>query len=141
MSSEGADPDVGLEVEGRGVTLATIHAVKGLEFPVVFVAGLEEGIFPHAKATKTPEGMEEETRLAYVAMTRAMSLLYLTHARSRVMGEEMREHSPSRFLAAIPKQLIERRSPTRESIPAVEPEPEPEPLVIEMQEVQHAAIA
>ncbi len=139
MSSEGGDPDVGLEVEGRGVTLATIHAVKGLEFPVVFVAGLEEGIFPHAKATRTPEGMEEETRLAYVAMTRAMSLLYLTHARSRVMGEEMKEHSPSRFLAAIPKQLIERRSPTRELIPVVEPESEP--LVIEMQEVQHAAVA
>jgi DNA helicase-2/ATP-dependent DNA helicase PcrA len=103
------------------------------------VAGLEEGIFPHAKATKTPEGMEEETRLAYVAMTRAKSLLYLTHARSRVMGEEMKEHSPSRFLAAIPKQLIERRSPTRESIPAARPEPEPR--VIEMQGVQHAAIA
>ncbi len=139
MSSEGGDPDVELEVEGRGVTLATIHAVKGLEFPVVFVAGFEEGIFPHAKATKTPEGMEEETRLAYVAMTRARSRLYLTHARSRVMGEEMKEHSPSRFLAVIPKQLIERRSATRESIPAVEPEVEP--IVIEIPEVQNAAIA
>jgi superfamily I DNA/RNA helicase len=62
---------------------------------------------------KTPEGMEEETRLAYVAMTRAMSLLYLTYARSRVVGEEMKEHSPSRFLAAIPKELIERRAATQ----------------------------
>ncbi len=139
MSAEGGDPEVEVDGEGRGVTLATIHAVKGLEFPMVFVSGLEEGIFPHAKAMKSAEGMEEETRLAYVAMTRAMSLLYLTHARSRVMGEEMKEHSPSRFLAAIPKQLIERRSATRESIPAVEPEPEP--LAIQMQEVQHAAVA
>ncbi len=139
MSSEGGDPDVGLEAEGRGVTLATIHAVKGLEFPVVFVVGLEEGIFPHSKATKTPEGMEEETRLAYVAMTRAMLLLYLTHARSRVIGDEMREHSPSRFLAAIPKQLIDSRSAARPSIPAVELEPER--LAIEMQEAENAAVA
>lgn len=106
---EGGDTSLDVPAEGRGVTLATIHAVKGLEFPVVFIAGLEEGIFPHAKAMKTPEGMEEETRLAYVAMTRAMSLLYLTYARSRVIGEEMKEHSPSRFLGALPKHLIERR--------------------------------
>jgi DNA helicase-2/ATP-dependent DNA helicase PcrA len=110
---EGGDASMDVPAEGRGVTLATIHAVKGLEFPVVFIAGLEEGIFPHAKAMKTPEGMEEETRLAYVAMTRAMSLLYLTYARSRVVGEEMKEHSPSRFLAAIPKELIERRAATQ----------------------------
>jgi superfamily I DNA/RNA helicase len=63
---------------------------------------------------KTPEGMEEETRLAYVAMTRAMSLLYLTYARSRVIGEEVKEYSPSRFLASIPKELIERRAATQE---------------------------
>lgn len=93
--------------------MATIHAVKGLEFPVVFLSGLEEGIFPHVRAMKTSEGMEEETRLAYVAMTRAMSMLYLTYARSRVIGEEMKEHAPSRFLAAIPKHLIERRSATQ----------------------------
>jgi DNA helicase-2/ATP-dependent DNA helicase PcrA len=111
---ESGDASLDVPAEGRGVTLATIHAVKGLEFPVVFIAGLEEGIFPHAKAMKTPEGMEEETRLAYVAMTRAMSLLYLTYARSRVVGEEMKEHSPSRFLAAIPKELIERRAATQE---------------------------
>ena len=76
---------------------------------------------------KTPEGIEEETRLAYVAMTRAMSLLYLTYARSRVVGEEMKEHSPSRFLAGIPKHLIERRSATREmqntNLPPMESEP------------------
>jgi DNA helicase-2/ATP-dependent DNA helicase PcrA len=110
---EGGDTSLDVPAEGHGVTMATIHAVKGLEFPVVFLTGLEEGIFPHARAMKTPEGMEEETRLAYVAMTRAMSMLYLTYARSRVIGEEMREHAPSRFLAAIPKHLIERRSATQ----------------------------
>lgn len=111
---EGGDANLEVPAEGRGVTMATIHAVKGLEFPVVFLAGLEEGIFPHARALKTPEGMEEETRLAYVAMTRAMFVLYLTYARSRVVGEAMREHAPSRFLAAIPKELLERRTATKE---------------------------
>ncbi len=122
MSAEGGDPDVELQGEGRGVTLATIHAVKGLEFPVVFVAGLEEGIFPHAKAMKTIEGMEEETRLAYVAMTRAMLKLYLTRARSRVQGDEMKEHSPSRFLAAIPRSLVEYRAATVDRETRVDPE-------------------
>ena len=115
---EGGDADLMGGVEGQGVTLATIHAVKGLEFPVVFLAGMEEGIFPHARALKTPEGMEEETRLAYVAMTRAMTLLYLTYTRSRVIGEEMKEHAPSRFLANIPKHLIELRSASQESLKA-----------------------
>ncbi len=138
---EGGDPDVGLPAEGRGVTLATIHAVKGLEFPVVFLSGLEEGIFPHAKAMKSAEGLEEETRLAYVAMTRAMSLLYLTYARSRIVGDEMKEHSPSRFLAAIPKQLTEKRdasSATRDAIPPIEAEPAA--VAIQIQEVEHATV-
>jgi len=107
------DADVERPEETRGVTLATIHTVKGLEFPVVFIAGMEEGIFPHAKAMKTPEGMEEETRLAYVAMTRAMQRLYLTCARSRMVGEEMQEHAPSRFLGMIPRELVERLSASR----------------------------
>ena len=103
------------------------------------VAGLEEGIFPHAKAMKTAEGMEEETRLAYVAMTRAMSNLYLTYARSRIVGDEMKEHVPSRFLAAIPKQLtnissvIEQRTETRGGVLPIETEPAA--LVPESQEV------
>jgi DNA helicase-2/ATP-dependent DNA helicase PcrA len=85
--------------------------------------------------------MEEETRLAYVAMTRAMSLLYLTYARSRVVGEEMKEHSPSRFLAAIPKHLLERHSATREmqnaDIPPMCPvEAEPTVLAIPMAEIR-----
>lgn len=139
MSSEGGDLDVELEAEGRGVTMATIHAVKGLEFPVVFVAGMEEGIFPHAKAMKTPEGLEEETRLAYVAMTRAMMRLYLTYARSRVIGEEMKEHLPSRFLAAIPKQLIEQQSPMREVV--APPAPELDAVAINIPEVENATVA
>lgn len=106
-ASEGGSSDLGLPTDAKGVTLATIHAVKGLEFPVVFLSGLEEGIFPHARALKTPQGIEEETRLAYVAMTRAMSLLYLTYAQSRMMGDEMKEHSPSRFLSAIPQELTQ----------------------------------
>ncbi|CAG0944687.1 ATP-dependent DNA helicase PcrA [Anaerolineae bacterium] len=127
---EGGDTSLDVPAEAHGVTMATIHAVKGLEFPVVFIAGFEEGIFPHARAMKTPGGMEEETRLAYVAMTRAMTKLYLTYARSRVMGEEMKEHSPSRFLAAIPTHLLERRSATQETpatamsnLPPLESEP------------------
>jgi DNA helicase II / ATP-dependent DNA helicase PcrA len=140
---EGGDPDVGIPGEEKGVTLATIHAVKGLEFPVVFLTGMEEGIFPHAKARKTAEGMEEETRLAYVAMTRAMYLMYLTLARSRVIGEEMKEHTPSRFLAAIPKELIERRSATRgASVSGMPPtEVEPTALAIEIPRVHHESFA
>lgn len=143
---EGGDGDAGLPAEGRGVTMATIHAVKGLEFSVVFISGMEEGIFPHPRAMKTPEGMEEETRLAYVAMTRAMILLYLTYAHSRTVGEEMKEHSPSRFLSAIPKSLIERRSASCDAVSPLETEPAA--LAIEMPEVhpeesrriEHAAI-
>jgi DNA helicase-2/ATP-dependent DNA helicase PcrA len=124
-AADGGDAGLDVPAEAHGVTLATIHAVKGLEFPVVFVAGLEEGIFPHAKAMKTVEGMEEETRLAYVAMTRAMSLLYLTYARSRAVGEEMKEHSPSRFLASIPKHLTKVVSATERgaTLPPMEMEP------------------
>jgi DNA helicase-2/ATP-dependent DNA helicase PcrA len=127
---EGGDPDVNASTEGKGVTMATIHAVKGLEFPVVFLAGLEEGIFPHARALKTTGGMEEETRLAYVAMTRAMYQLYLTYARSRVVGDEMKEHAPSRFLASIPKQWIERRSATRDAVSSIESSQETEPAAL-----------
>ena len=104
------DQDVGLPFETNGVTLATIHAVKGLEFPIVFLAGLEEDIFPHAKALKLPGGIEEEQRLAYVGMTRAMIKLYLSYARTRQVGENVIEYSPSRFLAALPRNLVEQIS-------------------------------
>jgi DNA helicase-2/ATP-dependent DNA helicase PcrA len=109
------DQDSGIPMETRGVTLATVHAVKGLEFPIVFIVGLEEGIFPHAKALKTPGGMEEEQRLAYVGMTRARHKLYLSYARTRQGESQPVECMPSRFLAAIPRELLERVS---NSVPA-----------------------
>lgn len=115
------DADVG---EGeRGITLITMHAAKGLEFPVVFLGGMEEGLFPHIKSTRTPAQLAEERRLAYVAVTRAMKRLYLTHARSRSVWGEMRDNRLSRFVADIPPSLIERRTgavKTGEFIPPAE---------------------
>jgi DNA helicase II / ATP-dependent DNA helicase PcrA len=89
------------------VTLMTIHAAKGLEFPLVFIVGLEENLFPHSRARENPAELEEERRLAYVAITRAEKYLYLTHAmKRRVYGEEM-PSEPSRFLNEFPLELIE----------------------------------
>ncbi len=91
------------------VTLMTLHAAKGLEFPLVFLAGMEEGLFPHSRTFNDANGLEEERRLCYVGMTRAMDALLLTRARfRRLYGNEMPEHSiPSRFLAEIPTHLLE----------------------------------
>ncbi len=89
------------------VTLMTVHAAKGLEFPVVFMAGLEEGLFPHSRSAASEEDLEEERRLCYVAITRAEQHLYITHAmRRRVFGEEG-PAQPSRFLNEIPLELME----------------------------------
>lgn len=89
------------------VTLMTMHAAKGLEFPVVFIVGLEDGLFPHARAATDRAELEEERRLCYVAITRAQQTLYLTHAmRRRVYGEEMASE-PSQFLNELPLDLIE----------------------------------
>ena len=89
-----------------GVTLMTVHAAKGLEFPVVFLVGLEDGIFPHSRSLNEQKELEEERRLAYVAITRAEHTLYLTHAmRRRVYGEEM-VAEPSQFLNELPLDLI-----------------------------------
>ncbi len=91
------------------VTLMTLHAAKGLEFPLVFLAGLEEGLFPHSRTLNIPEELEEERRLCYVGMTRAMNTLILTRAHyRRRYGADMPEASvPSRFLEEVPPQLIE----------------------------------
>jgi DNA helicase-2/ATP-dependent DNA helicase PcrA len=91
------------------VTLMTLHAAKGLEFPLVFLAGLEEGLFPHSRTLSNPEELEEERRLCYVGMTRAMNTLILTRAHyRRRYGADMPEASvPSRFLEEVPPQLIE----------------------------------
>jgi DNA helicase-2/ATP-dependent DNA helicase PcrA len=92
------------------VTLMTIHAAKGLEFPVVFIAGLEEGLFPHSRANESQNDLEEERRLCYVAITRAEKYLYLTHAmKRRVYGAET-PSEPSRFLMEFPLELIEDQS-------------------------------
>jgi DNA helicase II / ATP-dependent DNA helicase PcrA len=91
------------------VTLMTLHAAKGLEFPLVFLAGLEEGLFPNSRTLLDPAGLEEERRLCYVGMTRAMDTLVLTRARyRRRYGSEMPDASiPSRFLEEVPARLIE----------------------------------
>jgi DNA helicase II / ATP-dependent DNA helicase PcrA len=91
------------------VTLMTLHAAKGLEFPLVFLAGLEEGLFPHSRTLNNPDELEEERRLCYVGMTRAMDTLILTRANyRRRYGNDAPEVSmPSRFLEEIPSQLIE----------------------------------
>ncbi|MGA7886531.1 MAG: UvrD-helicase domain-containing protein [Acidobacteriaceae bacterium] len=91
------------------VTLMTLHAAKGLEFPLVVLAGMEEGLFPHSRSLNDPPQMEEERRLCYVGLTRAMDALVVTRARyRRRYGNDMPEPTiPSRFLAEIPQQLIE----------------------------------
>ncbi len=91
------------------VTLMTLHAAKGLEFPLVFLAGMEEGLFPHSRTLTDPTGLEEERRLCYVGMTRAMDTLVMTRARyRRRYGSDMPEASiPSRFLEEVPSRLVE----------------------------------
>jgi DNA helicase-2/ATP-dependent DNA helicase PcrA len=91
------------------VTLMTLHAAKGLEFPVVYLAGMEEGLFPHSRTLMDPDGLEEERRLCYVGMTRAMDRLVLTRARyRRRFGTDLPEASiPSRFLEEVPARLLE----------------------------------
>ena len=88
------------------VTLITLHAAKGLEFEVVFICGLEEGVFPHARSLEDPRQMEEERRLAYVGLTRARKRLYLTHAAQRATWGRSGFSVPSRFLLEIPADLM-----------------------------------
>jgi DNA helicase-2/ATP-dependent DNA helicase PcrA len=90
-------------------TLLTLHMAKGLEFPVVFIVGLEEGLFPHSRSMDDPEAMEEERRLCYVGITRAKEQLYLVHAFRRTMYGESEVSVPSRFIADIPDHLIAGR--------------------------------
>src|SRR3954471_8258608 len=92
------------------VTLMTMHSAKGLEFPLVFIVGLEDGLFPHARSATDPAELEEERRLAYVAITRAERYLYVTHAmKRRVYGEELASE-PSQFLNEMPLDLMENLS-------------------------------
>ncbi len=93
------------------VWLMTMHAAKGLEFPLVVIAGLEEGLFPHSRSQEDQEELEEERRLCYVGMTRAQSQLVLTSAARRRVFGEYQSTEPSRFLDEIPAELIERIAP------------------------------
>jgi DNA helicase II / ATP-dependent DNA helicase PcrA len=95
-----------------GVTLMTLHTAKGLEWPVVVLTGLEHGLFPLARAEEQPDGLEEERRLCYVGLTRAKDKLYLTWARARRRGGELRPGIPSRFLKALPPGIVEEKRTT-----------------------------
>jgi DNA helicase-2/ATP-dependent DNA helicase PcrA len=94
-------------------TLLTLHAAKGLEFPVVFITGLEEGLFPHSRSMDDPEQMEEERRLCYVGITRAKGWLYLLHTFQRTLYGESEIREPSRFLHDLPPHLVKGREKTR----------------------------
>jgi DNA helicase-2/ATP-dependent DNA helicase PcrA len=96
------------EVEDQ-VVLMTLHSAKGLEFPVVFIVGVEEGVFPHSRALTEPEEMEEERRLAYVGITRAMRRLFISHAWSRMLFGSTQYNPPSRFFDEIPDELVESK--------------------------------
>jgi DNA helicase-2/ATP-dependent DNA helicase PcrA len=91
------------------VVMMTLHSAKGLEYPVVFLAGVEEGVFPHVRALTEPLQMEEERRLAYVGITRAMQKLYMSHAWSRQLFGSTQYNPPSRFFDEIPAELIESK--------------------------------
>lgn len=102
-----ADTDQIDGADDSRVLMMTLHSAKGLEFPVVFLAGCEEGIFPHIRSLTEPDEMEEERRLAYVGITRAMKRLFVSHAWSRMLFGSTQYNPPSRFLDEIPVELIE----------------------------------
>ena len=114
-----ADLDT-LSDDRNAVTIMTLHSAKGLEFPVVFITGLEEDILPHSRSKDSLEGLEEERRLCYVGITRAMERLYLLHARRRALWGSPREADPSRFLSAVSRRAVRRtcRRPRSASGPA-----------------------
>ncbi len=118
-----ADADQIPEGEDHGgrVTLMTLHTAKGLEFPVVFLTGMEENVFPHQRSVNDPKELQEERRLAYVGITRAEQRLYLTRAVARAWWGRPEYHQQSRFLTEIPGNLIEwRRDQATASAPAAE---------------------
>jgi DNA helicase-2/ATP-dependent DNA helicase PcrA len=94
------------EEEASYVTLMTLHSAKGLEYPVVFLLGMEDGVFPHFRSLGDPEELEEERRLCYVGITRAQQRLYLCHAWSRMLFGATDYHPPSRFLDEVPAELV-----------------------------------
>ena len=105
--------------EGAGaVTLMTLHTAKGLEFPVVFMVGMEDGVFPHMRSLGDPEELEEERRLAYVGITRAQDHLYLTSAWQRMLFGGSNYNPPSRFLQEVPDGLLEKAPKRMRNRPA-----------------------
>lgn len=99
-----------MDTIANNVTLMTLHAAKGLEFPVVFMAGMDEGVFPHQRTFNSNSELEEERRLMYVGVTRAEEKLYLTSAKRRQMWGEFKYYNPSRFIEEIPRQLMNMTS-------------------------------
>lgn len=98
---------------GEGIAMMTLHSAKGLEFPVVFLAGMEEGVFPHMRALQEHGELEEERRLCYVGVTRARRELYLTNAQTRLLFGQKRSNPASRFVAEIPLHALEEVKPSR----------------------------
>ena len=101
------------DMEDDRVTLMTLHAAKGLEFPIVFMAGMEEGVFPHSRTLMDVSQLEEERRTCYVGITRAERKLYLTYARTRMLYGRTNANPPSRFLKEIPEEYLEQLVPRR----------------------------
>ena len=112
-----------LDQQRKGMTLITLHMVKGLEFPVVFMLGMEEGLFPHSRSLESAKGLEEERRLAYVGMTRAKDRLYLFHTFRRHLWGNATLNRPSRFLGDIPAELTDRSAGLPSGIPSDEAAP------------------
>jgi DNA helicase-2/ATP-dependent DNA helicase PcrA len=106
----GSDGDATPVEEPQRVNLMTVHAAKGLEFPVVFIVGLEEGILPHSRSMLAYEEMEEERRLMYVGLTRAKEKIYLLFTRQRTIFGSTQMNAPSRFLEDINEELVEQKS-------------------------------
>ena len=124
-----------LDEDSGSVKLMTLHNAKGLEYPVVFMVGMEDGVFPHSRALTEPDELEEERRLCYVGLTRARQRLYLSAARSRLLYGSSSYNPPSRFLREIPPDLVERagrrlRNPGRETIGPRRNTPIGEPLQV-----------
>ncbi len=106
---------------GGRVALMTLHTSKGLEYPVVFMAGMEEGLFPHQRSRDADDDLEEERRLCYVGMTRARELLYLTNTLTRELYGQRNEARPSRFVQEIDRALIRRIAPAEQKPPFIRP--------------------
>ncbi len=102
----------------NGVTLMTMHSAKGLEFPIVFIMGMEESLFPHIRAIKSEDDheMEEERRICYVAITRAEELLYITNATTRMLFGRSQSNMPSRFLKEIPEDLLDSHTGQKDKL-------------------------